>query len=216
MCEIAVLDPREYSAQRLTEVAMKIYRSQRSSLGVVFAREVDGRTSFDYDIYKSVDPQREELLDFITELKDGTTRCIIHGRLATHGKVSVEHAHPLEIDCEQCNIDYLLHNGVVYRHGRAKRAHQNHGHEYNTNVDSEVIAHDFKSVPSDFEHGGIAERHGAEPAFILMNSERIFIRTSGVYCLAEDGRMALSHREVGPGYESDYSEVILTPKNNAR
>jgi len=216
MCEIAVLDPSEYSSQRLTEAAMDIYRTQRSSLGVVLAREVDDRTRFEYDIYKAVEPDRQELYDFINELADGATRCLIHGRLATHGEISEKHAHPLEIDCEQCNIDYLLHNGIVYQHEKVRAAHEDHGHTYHTEVDSEVIAHDFKTVPTDFEHDGIAERHSREPAFILMNDKRIFVRTSGVYCLAEDGTMAQSRREVGPALESDYREVILQPKNNAR
>lgn len=213
MCEIAILAPSRYSADELATTAMAIYRSQRSSLGLVAIRENDDRTRFLYDILKVVNPDYDDVLNFIENHQEEATRLIIHGRLATHGDVTVTNAHPIKVDCPECDVDFVLHNGVVYTHEETRRMHEKHGHDYATEVDSEVIAHDFGHVPTDFDDGtfGLHER---EPAFILLSDEAVFIRNGGMYRLAEDGTMATRRREVGPGSDATYTEVILTPKNH--
>lgn len=209
MCEIAIIDPDKYSPHEIKGIAMELYESMRSSLGVVAVHDNDGK--FDYDIYKAVEPDRDDLLDFIEEVDEsGANRVIIHGRLKTHGANTKEHAHPLKVDCEECNIDYVLHNGVIGGYDYAKEQHEQVGHEYNTEVDSEIIAHDFGKVPESFDEGGL-DLHERERAFILLNENAMFIHAAR-YRLSKQAEMSLYRRDFGPNSNADdYNRVIMTP-----
>jgi predicted glutamine amidotransferase len=212
MCEIAILRPAEYSPVKLKEVAMELYESMRSSLGVVAVYNKGDH--FDYSIYKSINPEREALLNFV-ETEHDAHRLIIHGRLATQGAVTVEHQHPLEVDCPECDVDYVIHNGVVHSYTYEQRQHISDGHEYSTEVDSEVIAHNYGSVPTDFD-GGVPEHHDHQPSFILMNDDAIFIHGSRGYHLTEYATMTRTHRSFGPvDSQDDYQRVIMTPTEDA-
>lgn len=206
MCEIAIVDPDENEATTAVSVAEEIYESQGDSLGVVAIYENDTRERFIYDIYKAVTPDRDELADFIySAYEDGAARLIIHGRMATHGAITDEHAHPLEIDCPECSVDYVLHNGVVTRHVYDKNEHEENGHEYNTDVDSEVIAHNYGEVPDDFDYD--VWYHSQQSAFILLNEDRMFVSAGRGYHLTGDIRMQRGYRSYGV-VESDEDKYV--------
>jgi glutamine phosphoribosylpyrophosphate amidotransferase len=212
MCELAILNPSKYSVEDLTEIAMGIYESQRDSLGIVGIVEIDGRTSFEYPTFKDTNPDEDDVYEFVDDFADWSTRLIIHGRLATQGEVTEENAHPLEIECDKCNVDYVLHNGVCYNYKREKPWLADDGHNFQTDVDSEIIAHNWGDVPSDFDHETL--HNAGQSAYILLNEERAFIFTNGRYNLHETGTMALNYRNFGPqNGNNSYQQVILTPKN---
>jgi glutamine phosphoribosylpyrophosphate amidotransferase len=210
MCEIAILDPERYSLDKLTSSTMTVYRNMRDSLGIVAVRDTGPR--FSYDTFIDTDPEVSEVRDFLDEHDGSAERFIVHGRLATTGEVTDENAHPIEIECDQCDVDYLLHNGIVRGHERLRERHEQHDHDYTTSVDSEVIAHEHGDVPASFEDG----RHdlfGREPAYILLNKERMYVYATRRYQLTDDFRMALSNRSYGPSRETtDHVEVIIRPE----
>lgn len=215
MCELTVLDPRKYTTPNLTEIAMQFYRQQGDSIGLVYVRESEDRTKFEYDIFKAVEPKRAAMADFLGQVGNGAVRLIIHGRMATHGERDMDGAHPIEVDCPECNIDHILHNGIVTQHRQLRKHHEQTGHQYQTNVDTEAIVHDYGTVPENFEYETEYGQHDRQPAFVLLNEERVFIRTSGSYDLSRQGELARSRRTFGPeSADADYREVILTPKND--
>lgn len=211
MCEIAILSPSKHSDEELTNAAMELYAAMGSGLGVVSIHETDNKERFEYNIYKRVTPDREAIEGFMADHSDDAVRIIIHGRMATHGGISREHTHPLEMECDACNVDYVLHNGVVHGHRRDRNQLEPNGHNFATEVDSEVIGHVYGDVPTDFENETF---YDTQPAYILLNDTSAYIVSSGHYQLTEYGTMALSYRTFGPDRRADnYAEVILTPTN---
>lgn len=213
MCEIAILDPKEYSPARMKSVAVELYDAMRSSLGIVAVHETSDGRQFEYDLYKKVKPDKDEVKQFMEKAQQqGAERVIVHGRMATTGAVTDRHSHPLPVECDKCNVDYVIHNGVVSRFHYVKSEHKDEGHEYATEVDSEVIAHDFGSVPKDWDDvGEAAQQYRLEPAYILLSADSIFIHASR-YKLSEDIQMARARREFAPAGR-DNQQAIVTPSN---
>lgn len=213
MCEIAIANYDSNTAEQLATTAMDIYKSQRSSLGLVAVH--DEGDHFEYGVYKSVSPEPDSVHSFIED-NDAASRLIIHGRLATHGRVNVKNAHPIDITCEKCGVDYVLHNGIIRGHRKLRERHKKDGHEYVTNVDSEALAHAHGNVPLSFEDSK-TDIFSREPAFILLNSDRIYIYNSGIYQMNEMGFMKRHKRtDISPAIDSsdgNYVEVILRPEN---
>lgn len=218
MCELAILDPRNYTAEVLAQNAMAVYRTQGDSLGVVFVMEKDDQTAFEYGVYKSINPDVNNIEEFMSEHMDTSIRVIIHGRLATHGDVTHENAHPIEIDCNQCNVDMVMHNGIVTRWRQFRQEHESEGHNYETNVDTESIAHEFGGVPRSVEtytDNFPVDEFQREPAYVLLNEDRVYVSSGRGYQLADDGRMC-RRRNFGPQLnEKNYTNVVLMPSSHA-
>jgi hypothetical protein len=194
------------------DLAVSIYNSQRSSLGLLAVYKMDDH--FEYDPWTAVVPSKEQLRSFIEDVfqQDDLWRIVIHGRLATHGEVIEEHAHPLEIECDECDIDYLLHNGVVREHRDFRLAHEDDNHTYSTEVDSEAIAHQFGTVPESIEdtHEDTAIL-APQPAYILANRDRFYVHNGYGYELTGQCEMHLN-RSYSTGIYSDanHTELIVT------
>jgi glutamine---fructose-6-phosphate transaminase (isomerizing) len=70
---------------------------------------------------------------------------IAHTRWATHGKATVENAHPHDSD----NV-VLVHNGIIENYIEIKTLLQNKGYTFKSETDSEVIAHLINDKMSEY------------------------------------------------------------------
>lgn len=211
MCEVAMLSPDSYSTEQIFNAAKRLYEQMGSSLGVVAV--IDRNGSYSFPFYKAVTPDEEEVKRFVRKHHGTAARFIIHGRLATHGGRDYDAAHPIEIDCGGCDIDYVIHNGVVYNHNKI-RSRTAADHDYTTDVDSEVIAHDYGSVPESFDN--LIHEYEREPCYILLSPDRILIHTTHRYNMTEDAEFAKLGRTFGPDSddESHYQDIIMTPTSS--
>lgn len=197
----------------MADVAWQLYQSQRTALGVVAVQLNDGL--FNYEIFRSTEPEEYEVAAFFDEHHGDSTRFIIHGRLATSGERDNEGTHPIELNCPECDIDYVLHNGVIGPIHHEKSHMEVMGHEWTTNVDTELIAHDFGAVPdeADFAKEVLGDSHylQRQNAFILLNSERIYIYTPdrSKYSLTTDGELFCRYRDFGFGADDTVTHFIL-------
>lgn len=206
MCEVAILSTEKHSVEEMSRAAMSLYKSMRTSLGVVSVANVDGE--YDYEIYKSLDPELENVENFIADRHDEALRFILHGRLATHGSREIEGAHPIQIECDECEVDYIVHNGIVRDHKQIRAQAEVRGHEFRTDVDTEAIAHRYGETPSEIDD--ILTQFEHEPCYILMQKDKMLIHAGSRYNLTEDGRLAQSRREFGPN-KGKYKDLIMEP-----
>jgi predicted glutamine amidotransferase len=211
MCEIAILGTGDNSTAELFDAAQTIYSAMQDSLGVVALH--DRGDTFEYSYGKWVEPEWDRVTQFIDTHYHDAAVFFIHGRLATTGEVTTDNAHPLEIECDECDVDLLMHNGVMRAWQQEKSRHEAAGCHYATDVDSEVIAHQYGGVPENYEDWDTPQ-YPNQPAYIMLNEKRAYIRSSKRYQLRGDGRMAQSRRSFGPNYTTDepnYGRVLLFP-----
>lgn len=227
MCEIACVTADRYSAERTASIAMKLHDRMNSGLGIVAI--IDEGDRFEYEVFREVDGQYEDALEFIEDNRDEAEWFAIHGRLATSGEWGAEGVHPLEIDCPECNVEMILHNGIYqssgYRRGgwgsgtpklRGQEEMEDDGHEFNTNIDTEMIAHEFGTMPrtvdeaDEFldENPSIASQNG----FIMFSEYEIFF-FAGRYNLTEDFEMAHSYREFADEMGPDQYRLVILKKD---
>jgi hypothetical protein len=214
MCEIAILDPDRYSYVELSSAAMEVYNAMGDSLGLVGI--VQGDDAYKFEVYKATKPSAPDVNDWMQGVADDAERILIHGRLATQGACNIQNSHPLKIDCGECDADFVMHNGAIFSYERVKKAVEADGHNIHTDVDSEVIAHQFGGVP-DF---GDVYKSGfeREPAFIVGNGSEVYVFTEGRYQLTQDMRLSLPYRDFGPSYhdqDASYTEAKMTHPSEA-
>lgn len=196
MCEIAITAPDSDSAvKNVAGISSQLYAENTDGLGIVAVHRV-ADDQFLYNRYKRATPDFEkgsELYDFI-DRNDGAYRFIIHARLATHGGTGWAETHPIQTaGCPECDIDMAVHNGVVYGEETSRSKHERSGHRYSTDVDSEVIAHEYGELPEsleDFEEPGLTGNLN----YILFADDRILVRHSAKYNVSAGLTMATSKR----------------------
>lgn len=98
-----------------------------------------------------------------------------HTRWATHGKPTVENAHPLT-DCHRAVV--VVHNGIIENYEDLKRELAAEGHTFATGTDTEVIAHlteKYLDAPGE---------NGARPAALEEAVRAAVHRLKGAFALA--------------------------------
>jgi len=111
-----------------------------------------------------------------------STTVIGHTRWATHGKVTVQNAHP---HTNQTGTIAVAHNGIIENYELLKLALTEEGYEFKSQTDTEVIPHliDYyimhgRTFPSAFERA-LKDLHGSYAILAL--------HTDGTLCFARNG-----------------------------
>lgn len=195
MCEIIVLDPERIADEQIHAIAQKFHEEQGDGLGILAV--IDDGERFTYESYKSVHPHWYTFSQFITRTRDRTWRYVIHGRAMTAGEVNRQNAHPLNINCDhdECEYEWVVHNGSVRNHQQRRASLTSHGHTFNTDVDSEVIAHTVSTVPEsveDFDSDTYSLKGNLN--WLAFSNEGILVRTSRKYALSDEFTMTCSRR----------------------
>lgn len=197
MCEIMVVGSGE--AENIVTGAKKLYRRNDDGLGIVAVYRSDGE--FKYQIYKSETPNWESAREFIKW--HDPWRFIVHARLATCGGTGYAETHPIKITDDSVDVNYVVHNGHV-QDFKLRDNLLNDGHELNTSVDSELIAHAHGSLPETLDEDDFDEpRISGQLHYLLLGDERILIRDGGKYHLSDDMKMTCR----GKWATDDFDEV---------
>jgi len=194
MCEIAVVpgSPAESNAASYVDLAQTLYEQNSHGLGMVAVYdETEGDDdAFNYGYYKTTDPTDSwpEIRDWF-EQRSHAWRFVIHARLATAGGKTLEGVHPIKVTDDDVDSYYVVHNGVVSAHRLHRRNLEDDGHEFNTEVDSEVIAHTHADVPETLDDFDGTELRG-RLNYLLFTDHGVLVRNTGKYTLSEDFTMS--------------------------
>lgn len=203
MCEIAVLDPDRVSIEIIHQIAAKFNEEQGDGLGVLLVKNTGEK--FEYTVYKSVEPHWQTLYSFLSRNLDDAWRVVIHGRNATAGNVKRKHAHPLSVNCDECQWDWVVHNGSVRNHEQIRGGLTTAGHEFNTGVDSEVIAHKVQELPSDVsELSRGSFTFSGNLHYLLFSEDGIFARSGRKYDMTDDFLMTCSRVQFNRKVDTDF------------
>lgn len=161
MCEIAVLntstiraetdEQQSENAQSIaTNIAEQMYQSNSDGLGMIAVYPDDDADEFDYEVAKAETPDIDKFAAWLYDHADAW-RIAMHARLGTAGGTGFEQTHPIHVIDDDVDTTWLMHNGVLYGATQTRQSHKQDGREFNTTVDSEVIAHEHADLPDDPE-----------------------------------------------------------------
>lgn len=214
MCEMMIIRPEKYSNESIVDAIMDIYTRMGDGLGIIALKSTPEGKRFDQRVYKAENPSRKEVKIF-TKYNNSVDLLFVHGRLATSGNVGEEQTHPIKIDCNKCDIDRIMHNGV------ALNVPVQTGHNINTSVDTEELAHYTEEVPKKvFEK--LPAPYQRQSAVALFNDRRVFVMSSYKYRHYKNGEMATyniadsldrqSEKGFGDGGSSEIAQMVITPE----
>lgn len=217
MCEIIVLDPKRIDDDKIHAIAQKFHEDQGDGLGILAV--MDDGERFTYEAYKSVHPHWFTFAQFLNRTRDRAWRYVLHGRAMTAGEVNRQNAHPLNVTCghDECEYEWVVHNGSVRNHQQRRASLTSHGHTFNTEVDSEVIAHTVTTVPESVEEFD-RDTYSLEGNlnWLAFSNEGILVRTSRKYSLSDEFTMTCSRRMFekpkDAGFPSNKSVQFLLAK----
>lgn len=211
MCEICVIDPEQSTIQMMQQLAAVFNQEQGDGLGVLAV--FDTGDSFEYRNYKSTDPHWASLFSFLRDNWSDAWRFVLHGRAATAGEVNRQNTHPVPSDCDMCDFDWVVHNGSVRNHRNIRPQLVQDGHEINTPVDSEIIAHKVSELPETVEdHNRRTYDFRGNLNYLLFSEDGIFVRVSDKYALDDDFTMTCRASELD-GFDEDTSTewMLISP-----
>lgn len=130
-----------------------------------------------------------------------------HTRWATHGRPTVENAHP-HVSCD--GKIAVVHNGIVENYAELREELAARGHVFKSDTDTEVFAHLIEEA---------YERHREEPRALVAALREACTRVVGAYglaavCASEPGVIAVARKDspivVGCGEHGSYvaSDVV--------
>jgi len=189
MCEILSVkaEPVVENPEEFVQGAMDtLYESNNDGFGMV-AVGIDPETeTFELEGFKGGGGNHgpEPFVEWLKEQGDAW-RIVVHARLATAGGIGFEQTHPIKIIDDDVDTRFVVHNGIVRNATNERRKLKKDGHEFNTTVDSEVIAHVHDNLPDtldDFEQSDLRGRLN----YLLFGKDRILVRNSGKYTLTDD------------------------------
>lgn len=192
MCEIVTFDPERHSNEIITNVAAQIEDQQGHGMGIVAVHESpDG---FEYDVWKRTYPDWFEMHKFLERMRaKDAWRFVLHGRRKTAGKVCHKNAHPLRVNCDKCEFDWVVHNGSVRQHQSIRGGLTSAGHNFETGVDSEVIAHKVQELPESIEdHSYNTYSFRGNLNYLLFSENGILIHNANKYHLTDEMLMTCS------------------------
>lgn len=194
MCEIAVFDPERASIEIIQQVAYKFHEEQGDGIGFVIVKNEGDH--FEYNTYKSIEPHWQTVYTFLKRTIDDAWRVVVHGRNGTSGSVSREAAHPIAIDCDECEFDYVVHNGSVRDYKNKQTNIVENGHRLNTGVDTEVIAHEVSVLPDTIENHSYRtyDMYG-RLNYLLFSENGILVRNGQKYDTTDDFVMTCSRND---------------------
>lgn len=179
MCEISVINPEPNDIQRLVDVCEAMYKRNNDGIGLVGVYPEGD--SFRYTEYKSTEFDENAIAGFFGGNQDAW-RVIAHCRLATAGGVSWDATHPIHVECNACDALKVIHNGIVTGHQPWMSSLEDEGHNFNTEVDTEVIAHALDDIPEEIENLD-EENFGITGSlnFLVLGQDRILVRSGTKY-----------------------------------
>ena len=209
MCEIAAIDPQKHSLEQMQTLSSTLYQQNSHGLGVVAVYRDD--MGFGYRVWKSKEPEWARLTRFLDSMDDAW-RIIIHARLATAGGKGYLETHPINVPCDDSNIKWVMHNGSVYNHRTLRSQLKEDGHEFRTEVDSEVIAHSHGEVPDSLDDDDFDEPElSGMLNYLLFSQDGILVRNTGKYQLNDELEMACSTRNITTPDETNAGYTLFHP-----
>lgn len=194
MCEIAVVDPERTGIESIHQIAARFNEEQGDGLGILLV-ENNGDT-FDYRVYKSIDPHWQTVFAFLKRNIDNAWRVIIHGRYSTSGRVRRKSAHPIRCDCDKCEFEYVVHNGSVRKYSNHQESLEEAGHSLNTDVDTEIIPHRVSELPDTIDnHKRNTYKFYGNLNYLLFSENGILVRMSNKYSMTDDFVLTCSRRD---------------------
>lgn len=216
MCEIAVIDPEQAPIQAAHQICGTFHEEQGDGLGVLAVKNHGDH--FTYDTYKSTDPHWQTLYSFFKRNYDEAWRFVIHGRAQTSGRVARDTSHPIEVDCQHCDVDYVVHNGSIRNHRNIRAGMSSQGHSFNTKVDTEIIGHKVGAIPDDIsDHSRSTYTMSGNLNYLVFSADGILVRVSQKYHLTDDFTMTCSlnkfedYEELGFERGNDNEWMLVTP-----
>lgn len=211
MCEIAAVDPDRTSPEQAHQLAGNLYHEQGDGLGMVIVKRNEEEDKFEYETFSQVNPHWQTWWAFMRRNWNDAWRVFIHGRKLSTGEVNRDSTHPIDVDCPKCETDHLIHNGTIRNHEKIRKGLERNGHEFTTEVDTEVIAHKVGELPETIDDAG-RKTHDVQGSvnYMLFAEDKILIHTERKYYVTDDLIITCRNRKssgaFGEDEEFDYDQ----------
>lgn len=209
MCEIFIIEPADNEAELIEHNAADMFETNPDGIGLVAVYRDEETGRFEYEKYKNPEYVADEVMEFIKEHMDAW-RMVVHARLATHGDTDYAQTHPIESECDQCEVDMVVHNGVVSAEDSWRTTLRGEDHEFNTEVDSEVILHEHSDLPTDIDDVEKPELSGSLN-YILFQDEAILLRSGYRYRDTDEFKMGKKKRCEWEDSSKSSKFILATP-----